>query len=298
MFEGFRLERIAVGAVSLRVRVGGAGPPLLLLHGYPETHLMWGPVAGALAERFTVVAPDLRGYGESSQPETVPGHETYGKRAMAGDGVGLMRYLGFERFDVAGHDRGGRVGYRMALDHPEAVRRLTVMDVIPTGEVWARADERFALGYWHWAFLALPEPIPERLVGHDPAFFFFDAEFGGAIRGFPPEAVADYHRAVRNPSVVHAMCEDYRAGATCDRQDDDEDRAAGRRIACPTQILWAADGALARWYDPVAVWRAWADDVTGHAVDSGHFMTEERPEETLARLLEFHAAPGATGTVT
>jgi haloacetate dehalogenase len=287
-FDGFRLAQMTVGEVSLRVRVGGSGSPLLLLHGYPETHLMWGQIAGELAKEFTVVAPDLRGYGDSSQPATVPGHETYGKRAMAADGIGLMRQLGFDTFDVVGHDRGGRVGYRMALDHPQAVRRLTVMDVIPTGEVWARADDRFALGYWHWGFLAQPDPIPERLIGHDPEFFFFDAQFGGVIRGFSPDAVADYVRCVRKAAVVHAMCEDYRAGATCDRELDEQDRSAGRRIQCPTQVLWARGGALAAWYDTLAIWREWADDVIGRVLDSGHFMAEERPAETLACVRGFH----------
>src|SRR3954469_3501099 len=176
--DDFRLERRTVGEVSLRVRIGGSGPPLLLLHGDPETHLMWGPVAGELAEEFTVVAPDLRGYGGRPQPAPVPTHEAYGKRAMADDGIALMRQLGFEEFDVAGHDRGGRIGYRMALDHPRAVRRPTAMDVIPTGDVGSRADARFALGYWHWSFLALPEPIPERLDGPDPDVFFFAAGIG------------------------------------------------------------------------------------------------------------------------
>jgi haloacetate dehalogenase len=288
-FAGFTLSQMTVDSVSLRVRHGGAGPPLLLLHGYPETHLMWGGIAGELAQEFTVVAPDLRGYGGSSKPDPVPGHENYGKRAMAGDGVALMQHLGFEAFDVIGHDRGGRVGYRMALDHPQAVRRLTVMDVIPTGEVWARADARFAVGYWHWAFLALPSPVPERLIAYDPEFFFFDAEFGGVIRGFAPEAVADYARCVRDPAVVQGICEDYRAGATCDRQMDDVDRAAGRKIACPTQILWAGKGALAAWYDTLAIWHDWAEDVTGEALDCGHFLAEERPTETLAAIRRFHA---------
>ena len=289
-FGGFVGERRSVGGGTLRVRRGGSGPPLLLLHGYPETHLRWGGVAGELAQDFTVVAPDLRGYGGSSQPPTVADHSTYGKRAMAADGVELMRQLGFEAFDVAGHDRGGRVAYRMALDHPDVVRRLTVLDVVPTGEVWARADARTALGYWHWAFLALPEPVPERLIAPDPEFFFLDAEFGGAIRRFHPEAVADYARCVRDPAVVHAMCEDYRAGATCDRQLDDDDRAAGRRISCPVQVLWAGRGALESWYDTLAVWRDWADDVTGQALDCGHFIVEERPAETLAALRRFHRA--------
>jgi haloacetate dehalogenase len=294
-FDGYELSRAAVGEVSLRVRVGGAGPPLLLLHGYPETHLMWSGLAQDLAQDFTVVAPDLRGYGDSSKPPTVPSHETYGKRAMAADGVALMRQLGFDRFDLVGHDRGGRAAYRMALDSPAAVRRLTVMDVIPTGEVWARADARFALGYWHWAFLALAEPVPETIIGHDPEHFFLDAEFGGLIRGFDADAVADYARCVRDPGVVHGICEDYRAGATCDRQLDDEDRASGRTITSPLQVLWAGRGALAAWYDPLEIWRDWADDVTGSPIDSGHFMVEERPAETLAALRAFHR-DGAAGT--
>jgi haloacetate dehalogenase len=300
-FDGYELSQTAVGDLSFRVRVGGDGPPLLLLHGYPETHLMWGGLAGDLAQDFTVVAPDLRGYGESSQPPTVPSHETYGKRAMAADGVALMHQLGFDRFDVVGHDRGGRAAYRMALDSPDAVRRLTVMDVIPTGEVWGRADARFALGYWHWAFLALAEPIPETIIAHDPEHFFFDAEFGGIIRGFDADAVADYARCLHDPGVVHGICEDYRAGATCDRQLDDQDRAEGRRITSPLQVLWAGRGALAAWYDPLAIWRDWADDVTGSAIDSGHFMVEERPRETLDALCAFHrdrAAGAAPGTVT
>ena len=287
-FDDLTLSRVSVGEVSLRVRHGGSGPPLLLLHGYPETHLAWALVAGDLARTCTVVAPDLRGYGDSSKPAAVPGHESYGKRAMAEDCIALMAGLGFDTFDVVGHDRGGRVGYRMALDHPEVVRRLTVLDVVPTGEVWARADARFALGYWHWAFLAQPHPVPERLIAQDPEFFLFDAEFGGAIRGFSPVAVADYARCARDPATVEAMCEDYRAGATCDRREDDEDRAAGRRITCPTQVLWAGRGALEAWYDTLAIWREWADDVTGRALDCGHFLVEERPHETLAAIRDFH----------
>lgn len=288
-FAGFELSQITVGEVSLRVRHGGSGPPLLLLHGYPQTHMMWGQVAGELAEDFTVVAPDLRGYGDSSKPEAVPDHESYGKRAMAGDVAGLMNQFGFESFDVAGHDRGGRVAYRLALDHPQAVRRLTVLDIVPTGEVWARADQRFALGYWHWSFLARPYPVPETLIGHDPEWFFFDAQFGDAARYFRPEALADYIRCARNPAVVHAICEDYRAGATYDRLLDEQDHAAGRRIACPTQVLWGAEGPLGTWYDPLEIWRGWADDVTGGALDSGHFLAEEKPAETLAALRRFHA---------
>jgi haloacetate dehalogenase len=178
----------------------------------------------------------------------------------------------------------------MALDSPDAVGRVTVMDVVPTAEVWARADARFALGYWHWAFLAQPEPLPETVIGHDPEHFFLDAQFGGLLRTFGPEAVADYVRALHDPAVVHAICEDYRAGASCDRQADEEDRRAGRRITSPLQVLWGARGALPAWYDPLEVWRGWAEDVTGSAIDSGHFLVEEQPAATLAALRAFHPA--------
>lgn len=282
-----QVSDVDVGDVRLRVRTRGSGSPLLLLHGYPETSLMWDAVGGTLADAFTVVAPDLRGYGDSTAPPDAPRSETYGKRAMAADAVALMASLGFDRFDVAGHDRGGRVAYRLALDSPEAVRRLTVLDVVPTAEVWERADARFAMGYWHWALLAQPHPVPETLIAADPEFFFLDAQFGGLLRRVA--AVDEYVRCVRDPKVVHAICEDYRAGATYDRELDEQDRAAGRRITCPVQVLWGAQGALAAWYDVLAVWRDWADDVVGQAVECGHFVPEEAPEQTAAALRAFHA---------
>jgi haloacetate dehalogenase len=283
-FEGFQLSQIDLGEVSLRVRHGGSGPPLLLLHGYPQTHMMWGAVATDLAKDFTVVAPDLRGYGRSSLPAASDNHETSSKRAMARDAIALMSHFGFGAFDVAGHDRGGRVGYRLALDHPQAVRRLTVLDIIPTGEVWARADRRFALAYWHWAFLAQPHPWPERLIEPDPEYFLFR----GTTPGFHPTGYADYVECARDPAVIHGMCEDYRAGAGYDRLADEADKAAGRKIACPVQVLWGAKGALAAWYDTLAVWREWAGDVQGHALDCGHFIPEEKPAETLTALRGFH----------
>jgi haloacetate dehalogenase len=290
VFDGFTLSQLEVGELSLRVRYGGNGPPILLLHGFPETHLMWHAVAGGLAEQFTVVAPDLRGYGASSKPAADPEHRSYSKRVMAEDAIALMGHFGFDRFDVAGHDRGGRVGYRLAMDHPEAVRRLSVLDIIPTGEVWSRADARFALGYWHWGLLAQPQPLPETIAGHDPDWFFFDAHFNGVIRTFHPTAVADYVGFARDPEVIHAMAEDYRAGATYDRALDDADRAAGRRISCPTQVLWGSRGLVGTWYDPLEIWRDWAVDLTGQAVVSGHFLPEENPVDTLAALREFHTA--------
>lgn len=292
-FAGFKLSQIEVPGASLRVRHGGSGPPLLLLHGYPETHMMWGRVADDLARDFTVVCPDLRGYGGSTKPPSSDDHETSSKRAMARDAVALMAHLGFDRFAVAGHDRGARVTYRLALDNPQAVTRISIMDVIPTGEVWARADRRFALGYWHWSFLVQPHPNPETLIALDPERFFFDAQFGGVIPSFDPEAVADYRAAVRRPEVIHGICEDYRAGAGFDRRLDMEDKKAGRKIACPVQVLWGAKGALEAWYDTLAIWREWAEDVQGQAVDCGHFIPEEKPEETLKLMRAFFLQPGS-----
>ncbi|HEY9217976.1 MAG TPA: alpha/beta hydrolase [Phenylobacterium sp.] len=283
MFEGFELSRIDVGETVLRVRHGGGGPPLLLLHGWPETHMMWGRIAADLARDFTVIAPDLRGYGESIGPETTATHEPYSKRAMGRDAVALMAHFGFDRFDLAGHDRGGRVAYRLALDRPEVLRRLAILDIVPTGEVFGRADMAMGLGYWHWFFLAQPHPFPERVIEADPAWFLFR----GGRGPYDPEALADYIACAKRPSVIHAMCEDYRAGASFDFELDQADRAAGRRFDTPTLVLWGSKGALPRWYDVLALWRDWASDVRGHAIDAGHFIPEEKPAETLAALRAF-----------
>ncbi len=283
-FGGFELGRAEVGDVELRYRVGGSGPPLLLLHGHPQTHAMWHAVAPVLADEFTVVAADLTGYGESSKPPSDERHERYSKRALALDLVGLMRDFGFERFRVAGHDRGGRVGYRMALDHSGRVERLAVLDIVPTGDMWRRADKEFGLVDWHWFFLAQPPMFPERTIGAAPDDFYFR----GDRSRFQPEALDDYLRAVRNPDTVHAMCEDYRAGAGIDHELDNADAAAGRRIACPIHVLWAGRDELGRWFDVLEVWRRWcAAEVTGRALDCGHFIAEESPEETAAELLAF-----------
>jgi haloacetate dehalogenase len=284
LFDGFRLEHIDTGEATLRVRHGGSGPPLLLLHGHPQTHVMWHKVAPLLARDFTVVAPDLRGYGESSKPPTTPDHEPYSKRAMARDQVALMAHLGFEEFFVAGHDRGGRCAYRLALDHPQRVRKLAVLDIIPTGEAFRRANREFGLGYWHWFFLAQPFDLPERLIGASPEFYYSQNK-----DLFDPEAFADYLRCATNPATIHAMCEDYRAGATYDYFLDEWDRGT-QRIACPVQALWSARGALAKWYDVLSIWRDWADDVSGRAIESGHYLAEEAPEETYAELNAFFRA--------
>jgi haloacetate dehalogenase len=287
MFEGFELSTVDLGEIAIRVRVGGSGPPLLLLHGHPQTHVMWHKIAPRLAQRFTVVTPDLRGYGDSSKPPTTPDHEPYSKRAMARDQIALMRHFGFERFAVAGHDRGGRCAYRLALDHPAAIAKLAVLDILPTGEHFRRADMRFALGYWHWFFLAQPAPLPERLIGADPETFYFRPDRDRSH--FDPDALAEYLRAIRDPDTVHAMCEDYRAGATFDFELDEADRGV-RRIECPLLVLWGGKGPLAQWYDVLGVWGDWASDTRGSQIDSGHFLAEEAPEATCTALEAFFAS--------
>jgi haloacetate dehalogenase len=288
MFDGFAEERVDVGEAQLRVRHGGTGPPVLLLHGHPRTHATWHRVAPLLAADHTVVCPDLRGYGQSSKPPTTPDHGPYSKRAMAHDCVALMRHLGHQRFAVVGHDRGAYVAQRTALDHPHVVTRLCVLDVVPIGEALARCDAEFATAWWHWFFLAQPE-VPERVIGRDP-----DGWYGGgsddARRRMGAEAWEDWRQAIHDPATVHAMCEDYRAGLGPDRAADDADRAAGRRIACPTLVLWGGRGDLGDLYDDIlGIWRTWADDVRGHAVACGHHIAEEAPTTLAAELRSFLA---------
>lgn len=283
MFEGFRLEKVDTGEVTLRVRHGGSGPPVVLLHGHPRTHTTWYDVAPRLADRFTVVCPDLRGYGESSKPETSEDHSVYSKRAMARDIVELMRKLGHDRFAVAGHDRGSSVAYRLALDHPEVVSRLVILDGIPIGEHLSRADAEFAQAWWHWFFFGQLENPAERVINADPdAWYHGDPEKMGA------ENHADFLRAIRNPETVHAMLEDYRAGLGPDRAADDVDKAAGRKITCPLLVLWSSRDDLDDLYgDPVAVWREWADDIRGFPIESGHHMAEDNPADLARALRDF-----------
>ena len=280
----------AVIAVDRR----GTGPGVLLLHGFPETRLMWREVAPLLAGGFTVVCADLRGYGDSSTPPSDVDHATYSKRALAADMVEVMARLGFAQFAVVGHDRGGRVAYRMALDHPEAVGRLAVLDVLPVDTVWDRADDRFALGFWPWALLAQPAPLPERLVGAAPDAVVDVAlgpEWGSPAAAFPDAVRAAYTAQLRDPDHLHAICEEYRAGAGIDRDHDAADRREQRRIECPVLALWSATGPLATWYvddgGPLALWRDLAADVTGAPVDGGHFFPEEHPAELAERLAAF-----------
>lgn len=289
MFEHFTLTQIEAGDVSVRARIGGAGPPLLLLHGNPQTHVMWHRVAPMLARHFTVVATDLTGYGQSSKPPSTPDHASYAKRAMARTQIEVMRKLGHERFFVAGHDRGGRVAYRMALDHPDAVVKLAALDIVPTLEAFARGGKDFGLGYYHWFFLAQPAPLPERLIGADPDWFWRWHTNRGPGEVFAPEALDDYLACFRNPETIRAVCEDYRAGAGIDCEHDAADKQAGRKIACPLLALWGARGRLEAWYDTLAVWREWAPDVHGRALQCGHYLPEEQPEETADELIAFFA---------
>ena len=282
MFDGFTAESVDTGEAVIRARIGGSGPPLLLLHGHPQTHAMWHLVAPRLAERFTVVAADLRGYGDSSKPPSAPDHEPYSKRAMARDQVAMMRHFGFERFCVAGHDRGGRVGYRMALDHPGRVEKLAVLDIVPTGEMYRRANMAFGLGYWHWFFLAQPEPFPERVIGANPDAYYIRDTW----ELFTPAARAEYRRCFHDPTTIHAICEDYRAGATIDFAHDEADRGF-RKIASPLLALWGKRGYMEQWYDVLAIWREWAADARGRALDCGHYLAEEAPDETAAELIAF-----------
>jgi len=289
LFEGFTTGAVDVGGVQLYVRHGGAGPAVLLLHGHPRTGATWHRVAPQLvAAGHTVVVPDLRGYGRSSKPPTTPDHAPYSKRAMAGDLLGLMRSLGHERFSVAGHDRGSYVALRLALDHPDAVERLALLDCIPISEHLARCDARFARAWWHWFFFAQPHK-PERAILADP-----DAWYGGSAQYMGEEAFAEFRGAVRNPETVRAMLEDYRAGLGIDRAHEEADRAAGRRVSCPLLVLWSRHDDLEDLYgDPLGIWRGWATDLRGGGpIESGHHMAEEAPDELVGAFRMFFADAG------
>lgn len=286
MFDDFEVQTIRLAQFDVRCRIGGSGPPLLLLHGFPESHVMWHLVAPELASTRTVVIPDLRGYGGSGLP-LVDSAEAYSKRAMAADQVELMGRLGHDQFEVVGHDRGGRVGYRLALDHPASISRLTVLDIVPTAEMWRAAKQQPAelQREWHWNKLARAYPEPEDEINRDPAGYLFP-NGSPAISGHPvdvhPGALADYLAAALKPEVVHAMCQDYRAGASVDRDHDEADLAAGKKIACPVRVYWGDSGDLPKWFDVLDVWSRWAVDVDGKGLPSGHFIPEEAPLELLA----------------
>ncbi|MDX1653807.1 MAG: alpha/beta hydrolase [Candidatus Competibacteraceae bacterium] len=287
MFEGFTQRTIDTGEVEINLRLKGDGPPLLLLHGYPQTHVMWHRLAPTLAEDFTVVCPDLRGYGDSAKPAGGPDHSAYAKRAMARDQLAVMAALGFDRFAVAGHDRGARVVHRLCLDHPRRVTRAAVLDIVPTFDAFTTIDQTMATAYYHWFFLIQGGGLPEHLIGLDPDYYLRDKlrRWSRIEDAFPPEVVAEYLRCFRRPETIHANCEDYRAAAGIDLEHDGADRQ--RLIECPLLVLWGGRGFVGRHYDVLSLWRPRARQVEGRALDCGHFLPEEAPAATLEALLNF-----------
>jgi haloacetate dehalogenase len=287
MFETFVPMQIQTSGASIHVLKGGSGDPLLLLHGYPQTHVIWHKIAPRLAQDFTVVLADLRGYGDSSKPEGEADHSTYSKRAMAQDMVEVMRQLGYETFAVVGHDRGARVTHRMALDHPQRVKKAAVLDIAPTYLMYMTADKEFATVYYHWFFLIQPADHPERMIGAQPEYYLRSrlARWAADPSAFTPEAIAEYLRCFCDPASIHATCEDYRASASIDLQHDEADMQ--QKVRCPLLVLWGEKGFIARKYDVLASWRERAEDVQGYALPSGHFLPEEAPEETYQALQTF-----------
>jgi haloacetate dehalogenase len=290
MFEGFATRRLpGVDGIQINAVVGGSGPPLLLLHGYPQSHVMWHKVAPVLAKHFTVAAADLRGYGDSDKPQSDKAHLVYSKRSTGNDQLAAMRSLGYERFAVAGHDRGGRVAHRMALDHPSAIERIAVLDIAPTREMFKPTTFEFAMAYYHWFFLAQPFDYPERLIGADPEYYVRE-KMRAWSRGldeeiFTREALAEYIRCFKDPKTIHASCEDYRAAATIDIEHDDAD--GGKTVEAPLLALWGSKGVVNRLFDPIALWKQRASDVRGETLPSGHYLAEEVPKQTAERLLTF-----------
>jgi haloacetate dehalogenase len=293
LFPGYAAHDVPVAeGVHLRARTGGAGPPLLLLHGHPQTHAIWHRVAPALAERFSLVLPDLRGYGDSSKPPGGAAHASYSKRTMAADVLAVMQQLGHPRFAVLAHDRGARVAHRLAVDHPDAVRRLVLLDIAPTLAMYEQTTETFARAYWHWFFLIQRAPTPERFIEADPRAYVHDV-MGSRRAGlapFDPRALAEYERCAALPGAAHGLCEDYRAAAGIDLEHDRADRDGGRRVRQPLLVLWGRDGIVQRCFDPLAEWRRVGDDVQGEPLPCGHYIPEEAPDALLARALPFLCA--------
>ena len=287
MFDSFDTFDIDTGQCVIHGVTGGSGPPLLLLHGYPQTHHIWHKVAPTLAERFTVIAADLRGYGKSSKPASLVDHASYSKRAMAEDMVELMRQLGHERFRLVGHDRGARVAHRLAVDHSRRVSQLVVLDIAPTREMYAGTTGAFARAYWHWYFLIQPSPLPETLINSNPEYYVTHMLGNGkaGMAPFDKAALAQYLAAYRNPDTVRATCEDYRAAASIDIEHDNADGAT--RLNCPLLVLWGANGVIEACFDPLSLWRERAENVRGRTLQAGHFLAEEVPDRLLSELLTF-----------
>ena len=290
LFPNFQSQHIETApGVHIHARVGGSGPPLLLLHGHPQTHAIWHRVAPALARHHTLVLADLRGYGRSSKPPGDAAHANYSKRTMALDALQLMQHLGFETFDVLAHDRGARVAHRLGLDHPQAVRRLVLLDIAPTLAMYEQTGEAFARAYWHWFFLIQPSPLPERLIEADPAAYLRDVmgRRSAGMAPFDPRALADYEAGLRQPGAAHGLCEDYRAAASIDLVHDRADRDAGRHLHRPLLALWGGEGVVQRCFQPLAEWQRVATDVRGGPLPCGHYIAEEAPDELLAQVLPF-----------
>ena len=291
-FSGFEAKNFSTdsedGLIEISYLIGGNGPPLLLLHGFPQTKAIWSLVAPELAKQFTVVAADLRGYGASSKPHGKPDHSTYSKRSMAADQHALMKSLGFDQFFLLGHDRGGRVSHRLAMDFPESVLRLMVLDISPTLKMYENTTMEFARGYWHWFFLIQAEPIPETMIGANPEFWLKNHMGRHAGTGiFTPERWAEYLSGASNSDSMHAMCEDYRAAATIDLVHDRADRAAGKQLKMPIKVLWGEHGLVNKCFKPIEDWKELALDVSGMAVPSGHYIPEEAPEILLSEAQKF-----------
>lgn len=288
-FPGFEQRRVTVGGVNFNLRLGGSGDPVLLLHGYPQTHVVWHRIAPDLARHFTVICPDLKGYGDSDAPPPTPDSGNYSKRVMGEEMLALMTELGHRRFAVVGHDRGARIAYRMALDHPEVVTKLGILDILPTSEYWDLADRTFAVNTFHWGFLARDGDLPERLIGHDPDFFqdYLMRLWAGDYGALDPEALAEYRRCFRKPENIAASCADYRAGYTIDDEQDRADRKCGKRIACPVLVISGNQYLSTGENQAVDIWKRWATDVRGSVIQSGHFIAEEKPAEVLAALVPF-----------
>ena len=300
-FDHFTQFQVDTGGARIHGLKGGTGPALLLLHGHPQTHMIWHLLAPRLAEHFTVIATDLRGYGASSKPRAVAAggndiedaaHALYSKREMAADQVAVMRHFGFDQFLVCAHDRGARVAHRMALDHPASVERLMLLDIAPTLTMYENTDRAFATAYFHWFFLIQPAPFPEELLGANPNAYV-ERVMGSRHAGlgvFAPEALAAYKAAFANPDIIHAICEDYRAAATIDLEHDRDDRERGRKVACPLRVLWGEYGVIEQCFDALDAWRGVARDVSGRALSCGHYIPEEVPDVLYAEMIAFFTA--------
>ena len=291
MFERFDTRDVAVNGTVIRCRVGGSGPALLLLHGHPQSHVMWHRVAPTLAEKFSVVCADLRGYGDSARPGASPHHAAYSKRTMAQDMADLMTSLGHQQFRLAAHDRGARVAHRLLLDHPDRVQRAMLLDIAPTLAMYEQTSEAFAKAYWHWFFLIQPAPLPERLIDADPAAYIRDVmgRRHAGLAAFAPEALQEYLRCIAIPGTATAICEDYRASAGIDLEHDRADREKGQKVLVPLRVLWGAEGAVGRCFPVLDLWREAAADVSGKALDCGHDIAAEQPAKLLEEMGEFFA---------